>query len=92
VTVTVNQVAPTIQFSASPTAVGATSSLCDPNGITMNGAGDIVVANAVGNSLAYYTASQIISSGALKPQTFIVGAATLLNAPTGLVFGPLSLQ
>jgi hypothetical protein len=31
------------------TAVGGTSSLCDPNGITMNKAGNIVVANAGGD-------------------------------------------
>jgi hypothetical protein len=74
------------------TAVGGTSSLCDPNGITMNKAGNIVVANAAGQSLAEYTASQITSSGNPTPHTFIVGAATLLNGPAGLTFGPLTLK
>jgi streptogramin lyase len=74
------------------TAVGGTNSLCDPNGITMNKNGNIVVANAAGNSLAEYTASQITNSGNLTPHTLITGAGTLLNAPTGLTFGPLTLR
>jgi len=68
------------------------NSLCDPNGITMNKSGNIVVANAAGNSLAEYTASQITNSGNPTPHTLIIGAGTLLNAPTGLTFGPLTLQ
>ena len=74
------------------TAVGGSSSLCDPNGITMNRAGNIVVANAAGNSLAEYTASQITSSGNPTPHTFVVGLATLLNGPAGLTYGPVSLK
>ncbi len=73
-------------------AVAGTSSLCDPNGITMNKAGNIVVANAGGNTLAEYTASQITSSGNPTPHTFVVGLATLLTGPAGLTYGPLSLK
>ncbi len=73
-------------------AVSGATSLCDPNGITMNSAGDIVVANAAGDSLSQYTAAQITPSGNTIPHTFIIGAATLLNAPTGLTFGPVSLK
>ena len=85
-------VTPAANVVIGPTAIGGTFSLCDPNGITMNRAGNIVVANAVGNSLAQYNASQITSSGNTIPHTFVVGAATALNAPTGLTFGPLTLQ
>jgi len=73
-------------------AVAGTSSLCDPNGISMNKAGNIVVANAAGESLAEYTASQITSSGNPTPHTFVVGLATLLTGPAGLTYGPLSLK
>jgi streptogramin lyase len=72
--------------------VSGTQSLCDPNGITMNSGGNIVVANAAGNSLSEYIQSQTTSSGNPTPHTFIVGAATALNAPTGLTYGPISLK
>ena len=72
--------------------LGGLHRLCDPNGITMNKAGNIVVANAAGNSLAEYTASQITSSGNPTPHTFVVGLATLLNGPAGLTYGPVSLK
>lgn len=85
-------VTPAANVVIGPTAISGTSSLCDPNGITMNTAGNRVVANAAGNSLAQYTASQITSSGNTLPHTFIVGAATLLRAPTGLTFGPITLR
>ncbi|HEV3111873.1 MAG TPA: hypothetical protein VGY99_15405 [Candidatus Binataceae bacterium] len=85
-------VTPAANVAIGPTPISGTFSLCDPNGITMDKAGNIVVANAVGNSLAQFTASQITASGNTLPHTFIAGAATLLNAPTGLTFGPLTLQ
>jgi len=75
-----------------PTAVGTTFSLCDPNGITMNKQENIVVANAAGNSLARYSSSQIGASGSPVPALLIFGGATTLNGPTGLIYGPLSLQ
>jgi len=84
--------APPANVTITPATIGSTSSLCDPNGISMNASGNIVVANAVGNSLALYTANQVSRSGSPTPQTFVVGSATLLNAPTGLTFGPASLQ
>ncbi len=85
-------ITPTANVVITQTAVGGTSSLCDPNGITMNKAGDIVVANAAGNTLAQYTASQITASGNLTPHTFVVGLATLLRGPAGLTYGPLTLN
>jgi len=85
-------VTPASKVVITQTAVGGVNSLCDPNGITMNKSGDIVVANAAGNSLAQYTASQITSTGNPAPHLLIAGAGTLLNAPTGLTFGPVSLK
>ncbi len=75
-----------------PTAVSATQSLCDPNGISMNTFGNITVANAANNSLAEYTAAQLVAGGAIAPNLFINGTTTLLSAPTGLSYGPLFLQ
>jgi len=75
-----------------PTAMGTTFSLCDPNGISLNSQNKIVVANAAGNSLAVYTSNQTGASGNPAPELFFVGAATTLNGPTGLTFGPLSLR
>jgi len=83
---------PAPEVVLAPTAVGTTSSLCDPNGITMNKAGTIVVANAAGNSLARYNPSQTGTSGSPTPGLLIFGAKTNLNGPTGLIYGPLSLQ
>jgi hypothetical protein len=85
-------VTPAPKVVITQTAVGGTQSLCDPNGITMNKNGNVVVANAAGNSLAEYFASQITSTGNPTPHTFVAGAATLLNAPTGLTYGPVSLK
>jgi hypothetical protein len=73
-------------------AVAGTLSLFDPNGIGMNAAGNIVVANAGNNSVALYTPDQTGSSGSPVPHLFLSGGTTTLNAPTGLVYGPLSLQ
>lgn len=83
---------PPAAVAIGPTPISGTFSLCDPNGITMDKSGNIVVANAVGNTLSQYTAAQITSSGNTIPNTFVAGAATALNAPTGLTFGPLTLQ
>lgn len=85
-------ITPAANVVITQTAVGGTSSLCDPNGITMNKKGNIVVANAGGDSLAEYTASQITATGNPTPHTFVVGATTLLKGPAGLTYGPLSLK
>ena len=73
-------------------AINGTTSQCDPNGITMNKSGNITIANAGNNTLAEFTAAQITTSGALTPHLFLNGAATTLNGPTGLSYGPLTLQ
>ncbi len=49
-------ITPTANVVITQSAIAGTSSLCDPNGITMNKNGNIVVANAGGNTLAEYKA------------------------------------
>jgi hypothetical protein len=86
------------QVELTQTAVGGTQSLCDPNGISMTTAiapatvGSIAVGNAQNSTVAEYTPSQITSIGAPVPSLFITGAASKLNVPTGLSYGPLSLE
>ena len=82
--------APNVTLHA--TSVGGTTSFGDPNGISMNSAGNITVANAGNSSLAEFTAAQITTTGSPVPHVFFVGAATTLIGPTGLTYGPLSLQ
>jgi hypothetical protein len=82
---------PTPNVVLTQTAISGTESLCDPNGITRNSLGTLVVANAGGDSLAKFASSQL-TTGSPTPNEFFVGAATLLNMPTGLTFGPLTLQ
>lgn len=83
---------PTPNVVLTQTPVSTTESLCDPNGISINSAGDIAVANAAGNSLAQYSESQTGASGNPVPELFIFGTLTTINAPTGLSYGPLLLQ
>ncbi len=85
-------IAPPPNVVITPASAGGNMSLCDPNGIAMNSAGDITVANAGNNSLAEYTAQQLMSSGATVPNLLVVGVATTLQSPAGLVYGPLSLH
>ena len=54
----------------------------------MDNLGDLAVANDANNSIAIFRVSQLTGSGAVNPGTFLTGAATTLNAPTGLIFGP----
>lgn len=88
--------AATVELTQS--SVGGTQSLCDPNGISMTTAispasvGNISVANAQNSTVAEYGAGQITISGSPVPIFFIQGVATKLNIPTGLSYGPLSLE
>jgi len=89
---------PTPTVTLTQTAISGTESLCDPNGISMTSAvapatvGNISVANVGNNSVSEYAAEQITGSGSPTPNLFIIGAATTLRAPTGLSYGPLSLE
>jgi hypothetical protein len=89
---------PSAEVTLTQTAISGTESLCDPNGISMTipvapaPLGNISVANAGNNSVSEYAADQITGSGSPTPNLFIIGAATTLRAPTGLSYGPLSLE
>jgi hypothetical protein len=62
--------------------LGATNGLCFDN------LGDIAATSAqMPFSIPFYKAP--LKSGAITPSTFIIGAATTLNAPAGCNFGPL---
>ena len=58
------------------------------NGLCFDNAGDLAATSAEAPfSVPFYKAP--LKSGAITPSTFIVGAATTLNAPAGCNFGPL---
>jgi hypothetical protein len=73
----------------SPATVGGNPSLDATNGLCFDSAGDLAATDAADAfGLAFYTKSQLMT-GAPVPNTFIVGAATTLDAPAGCNFGPL---
>jgi len=78
--------APATQFTPLTTRVGVT--IADPQGVSFNNLGDLAVSNDANNSIAIFRAGQLTGSGGVNPGTFLIGAATTLNAPTGLIFGP----
>ena len=72
----------------SPATEGDTPTLDSPNGLCFNPLGDLATTNSVGAfGIAFYTVP--LTGGAVVPNTFIVGAATTLDAPAGCAFGPL---
>ena len=77
---------PATQFTPLTTRVGVT--IADPQGVSLNNLGDLAVSNDANNSIAIFRAGQLTGSGAVNPGTFVIGTATTLNAPTGLIFGP----
>jgi hypothetical protein len=78
--------APAIQLTPLMTRVGVT--IADPQGVSFNNLGDLVVSDDANKSTAIFKAGQLTGSGAVNPGTFLIGSATTLNAPTGLIFGP----
>jgi hypothetical protein len=73
----------------SPATVGGNPSLDATNGLCFDSAGDLAATDAADAfGVAFYTKGQLMT-GAPVPNTFIVGAATTLNAPAGCNFGPL---
>jgi hypothetical protein len=81
--------APSPGVTISPTMVGGIPSLDAPNGLCFDSAGNLAStdsANAFG--VPFYTKAQLVTA-ATAPNTFIVGAATGLDAPAGCNFGPL---
>lgn len=82
--------APAPAITISPTMVGGVPSLDAPNGLCFDALGDLASTNSANAfGLPFFQANQLLASGATVPNTFIVGAATTLNAPAGCSFGPL---
>jgi hypothetical protein len=77
---------PAAQFTPLTTRAGVT--IADPQGVSMDNLGNLAVSNDANNSIAIFKARQLIGSGAVNPGTFLIGAATTLKAPTGLIYGP----
>jgi hypothetical protein len=77
---------PATQFTPHTTRVGA--SIADPQGVSFDNLGNLAVANDANNSIAIFRARQLKGSGAINPGAFLIGGATTLKAPTGLIFGP----
>jgi hypothetical protein len=80
--------APLPMVVISPTPVMDIPTLNAPNGLCFDSVGDLAVTNsAEAFGIAFFTIP--LSGGAVVPNTFVVGAATTLNAPAGCTFGTL---
>ena len=78
---------PTPAVTLSPTMVNGNPSLDAPNGLCFDSAGDLATANSADAfGIAFYGKGQLMT-GMPVPSTFIIGAATTLNAPAGCNFG-----
>jgi hypothetical protein len=81
--------APSPAVTISPTMVGGIPSLDAPNGLCFDSNGNLAATNSANAfGIPFYTKAQLVT-GAPTPNTFIVGAATGLEAPAGCNFGPL---
>ncbi len=82
--------APMPAVTLSPTMVNGYATLNSPNGICFDNVGDLAATDSAGAfGIAFFTKTQLTTTGATAPHTFIVGAATTLNAPAGCNFGTL---
>jgi hypothetical protein len=79
---------PTPLVTISTTTEDALDTIDDPQGISFNKFGDLAVANDADSTIAVFGPRQLKTGGSLVPRVFIAGTNTLLNAPTGLIFGP----
>jgi hypothetical protein len=80
--------APTPMTTISPVTDGGDATLVAPNGLCFDNLGDIA-ATSSGEPFSIPFYKTPLKTGAITPTTFIVGAATTLNAPAGCNFGPL---
>ena len=81
--------APSPAVTISPAMVNGVPSLDGPNGLCFNNAGNLAAGNSANAfGIPYYLKAQLMT-GAPIPNTFIVGAATTLDAVAGCNFGPL---
>jgi hypothetical protein len=82
--------APMPAVTLSPTMVNGYATLNSPNGLCFDNVGDLAATDSAGAfGIAFFTKTQLTTTGATAPHTFIVGAATTLNAPAGCNFGTL---
>jgi sugar lactone lactonase YvrE len=80
--------APTPAITISPAMDGGIPTLDATNGLCLDNKGDVAATDAADAfGVPFYKAP--LKTGALMPNTFIVGTATTLNAPAGCNFGPL---
>jgi sugar lactone lactonase YvrE len=82
--------APTPAVTLSPTSVNGNTTLAAPNGICFDNLGDLAaISSATPFGVPFFSHSQLGTSGATVPGTFLVGPATTLDAPAGCNFGPV---
>jgi hypothetical protein len=80
--------APLPNIIISPATEGDTPTLDAPNGLCFDALGDLAITNSADAfGISFYTTP--LTGGVVVPNTFIVGAATTLNAPAGCTFGTL---
>ncbi|MGH7843042.1 MAG: hypothetical protein ACREQT_16185 [Candidatus Binataceae bacterium] len=80
---------PTPAVTLSPTTDNGNITLAAPNGIAFDNLGDLAaVSSATPFGIASFAASQLVTGGAVVPNTLIVDGNTTLNAPAGCNFGP----
>jgi hypothetical protein len=79
--------APKVQLTAAVLS-GGSASIDDPQGLSFDNLGDLVIANDANDSIAKFVPGRLMRSGSPTPNLFIVGPSSTLDAPAGLVFGP----
>jgi ligand-binding sensor domain-containing protein len=80
---------PAPAITISPVMDGGSPTLDAPNGLCFDNAGDLAATNSAGAfGIPIFSKSQLMS-GSIMPSTFIIGAATTLNATAGCNFGPV---
>jgi hypothetical protein len=79
---------PTPLVTLTTNTLNGLNTIDDPQGISFNSFGDLAVANDADNTIAGFDHTQLGKSGSPIPRVFFAGTNTMLNAPTGLIFGP----
>jgi hypothetical protein len=79
---------PTPLVTLTTTKLNGLNTIDDPQGISFNSFGDLAVANDADNTIAGFDHTQLGKSGSPIPRVFFAETNTMLNAPTGLIFGP----
>jgi secreted PhoX family phosphatase len=79
---------PTPLVTLTTTTLDGVDTIDDPQGISFNSQGDLAVANDADSTIAGFDHEQLTKTGSPVPQVFFAGTNTMLNAPTGLIFGP----